>query len=217
MGCPLDHLLVARRAAIAVATLACGLVPQGARAQVSLGIGVGAAASSNLVTDSIVEAIAVRPQVAPRLVIRVETPLSGRYHVAGEVSVSRSNLMTHAKTESTKVTSLTLWSPCVALRAAATPWLGVEARLGALVYDPGETDGTLFGDGAPVLPTLGLGVRAERALGDRLVGSLQLHYDLHRFTTNTLATRGFTGETIVHRVALGVTLYRRLGRAPARD
>jgi len=182
---------------------------------VSLGLGIAGVASSRLVTDSIVNAIAVRPQIAPQVSLRVETPLSGRYHLSGDVAVSHSNLVAYGPTSSSTVTSLTLWSPGVTLRAAATPWLGAEARLGALIYDPGATAGTLFADGAPVTPQLGLGLRAERALGGALAATLHVRYDVHRFTTNSLKARGFTGETIVHRVALGVTLSRRLGRAPA--
>jgi hypothetical protein len=192
-------------------------VPSTARAQLSLGLGVGAVASSRLVTDSIVEAIAVRPQIAPQLSFRIETVLSARYHVAGELTVSHSSLMAHGATGSTRVTSLTLWSPGVVLRAVATPWLGAEASVGALIYDPGDTQGTFFADGAPVTPQFGLGLRAERALGHALAGTLHLRYDLHRFSTNALRARGFTGETIVHRIALGIALYRRMGRAPPQE
>jgi len=172
-------------------------------------------ASSNLVTDSIVEAIEVRPQIAPQLELRIHKPLSARYRLAGDLSVSRSSVKAYGVTSSSTITSLTLWSPGVALAAAATPWLGVEARLGALIYDPGDTDGTLFADGAPVTPVLGLALHAEHALSGALTGALHVRYDVHRFTTDALKTRGFTGETVVHRIAFGITLHRRLGRAPA--
>lgn len=181
----------------------------------SLGIGIGAVGSSNLVTDSIVEAIAVRPQVAPQLDFRIEKVLSARYRVAGDLSLSRSDVKAEGASSSSEITSLTLWSPGIGLVAAATPWLGAEARLGALIYDPGDTDGTLFADGAPVTPVLGLGLRAEHALTSTLTGALHVRYDVHRFTTDALKARGFTGETVVHRIAVGVTLHRRMGSAPA--
>lgn len=181
----------------------------------SLGLGIGAVASSNLVTDSIVETIAVRPQVAPQLDLRVEKTLSARYRLAGDLAVSRSTVEAHGPSSSSEITSLTLWSPGIGLVAAATSWLGAEARLGALIYDPGATEGTLFADGAPVTPVLGLGLRAERALSGTLTGALHIRYDVHRFTTDALKARGFTGETVVHRIAFGITLYRRMSRAPA--
>lgn len=210
----MHHTPVPHRTALVVAVFVGGLLPPTAGAQVSVGIGVGAVASSNLVKDSIVEAIAVRPRIAPQLALRVEGPLAGRYRLAGELSVSHSSLMAHGDT-STRVTGLTLWAPVIAIEAAVTPWLGAEARLGALLYQPGERQGTLFSDGAPVTPTLGVGLRAERALTGGISGSLHVRYDLHRFTTTRLKARGFTGETAVHRVAVGVAFHRRFGRAPA--
>ena len=199
---------------MAAAFLLCGLPPSAARAQVSVGVGLGVVGSSNLVRDSIVEVVSVRPQAAPQIGLRIETPLGGRYRVAGELSVSHSSLMARGEATSTKITGLTLWAPAVVLQAAVTPWLAGEARLGALIYAPSETESTLFSDGAPVTPVLGLGITAARALGDRLTGTLQLRYDLHRFTTNALKSRGFTGETVVHRIALGITLFRRFGADP---
>jgi len=182
------------------------------RGQVSVGIGLAGVASTSIVTDSIVEPVAVRPQIAPQVTLRVETLLDGPYRLAVDLAVSRSNLVAHGPAESTKVTGLTLWSPGVSLRTAATPWLGAEARLGMLIYDPGDTQGTLFADGAPVTPQVGVGLHAERALSDALTASLHMRYDVHRFTTTSLKAHGFTGETLVHRIAVGVTLYRRLGR-----
>lgn len=214
LGCFLDHATGTHRAALIAAVFLCGLLPSAARAQISVGLGIGVVGSSSLVHDSIVEAITVQPQAAPQISLRIAAPIGGRYRVAGDLTVSRSNLMARAEATTTKITSLTVWSPAIVLQAAATPWLAAEARLGAMIYDPSETESTLFSDGAPVTPALGLGITAERSLGSRLTGALQLRYDLHRFTTNALKARGFTGETVVHRLAVGITLYRRFGTAP---
>ena len=171
------------------------------------------AGSTNLVRDSIVENLEVRPQVAPLLAIRASLPVGKRYTFGGEAAVSRSDLRASGDTGATTVTALTLWAPSVFLRAAMLPWLGAEARLGALIYDPRETVGTLFADGAPIEPTLGVGVTMEHALGNRLVASLFAQYDAHRFTTNSLRARGFTGETTVHRITVGLSLSREFGHA----
>lgn len=199
-----------------MAILACGALPPDAAAQVSVGVGLGAVRSSNLVRDSIVEPIAVRPRMAPQLEIRVTTPLSDRYQVAGELVVSHSTLMAHGDS-STPVTGLTVWAPAAGLDAVATSWLRVEARLGLLLYHPADPQGTLFSAGSPVTPVLGLGLRGARAIGGGLAGAVHVRYDVHRFTTSQLETRGFTGQTIVHRVSLGVSLHRSFGGASARD
>jgi hypothetical protein len=189
------------------------LCPTAVGAQVAVGLRIGAVGSSNLVRDSVVEALDVRPQVAPQLGLRVSIPVGKRYTFGGDLAVSRSDLRANGDTASTTVTALTQWAPGVFLRAALLPWLGAEARIGALIYDPKQTVGTLFADGAPIEPLLGLGVTMERALGSRLVAAVFVQYDAHRFTTTSLRARGFTGETTVHRVALGLSLSRAFGRA----
>jgi hypothetical protein len=166
----------------------------------------GAIGSSDMVRDSIVEALAVRPRVAPQLGLRAVFPAGGRYLVGGQLSVSRSDLRAETDTAAATVTALTVWAPSLVLRTALRPWLAVEARLGALLYDPASPEGTLFSDGAPVAPMLGLGLAVERPLTDRFLASLFLDYDAHRFTTTALEERGFSGATIVHRVAAGLSL-----------
>jgi len=160
-----------------------------------------------------VEALEVRPAVAPQLGIRASLPIGGRYALGVGLSVSHSNLRATDDTATSTVTTLTMWSPSVFLRADILPWLGAEAHLGLQIYDPGETVGTLFSQGAPVEPSLGLGLAMERALGHRLTASLFVQYDAHRFTTTALGARGFTGATVVHRVAVGLSLRREFGHA----
>jgi hypothetical protein len=202
-----------RDRSLLLATLVC--LPAVAHAQVTVGLRAGAVASGPLVRDSIVEALTIRPDVAPLVALRIGTPLRGRYGVSAELAVSRSDLVSHGDTSEQKITSLTLWSPSLGLQVAATRWLVAEARLGALIYDPGETAATLFSEGSPVDAVLGVGLLAERAIGSRFVAGLGVQYDVHRFTTTALRTRGFSGETAVHRVAVSVTLSRRFVRATA--
>jgi hypothetical protein len=184
-----------------------------AGAQVTVALRLGAVGSTNLVKDSVVETLDVRPLVAPQLGIRASLPVGGHYTVGAGLAVSRSDLRATGDTGTTTVTALTMWSPSVFLQAEIVPWLRAEAHLGAQIYDPGETVGTLFSQGAPIDPSLGLGLVMERALGNRLVASLFVDYDVHRFTTTALNARGFTGETVVHRIAVGLSLGREFGHA----
>lgn len=116
-------------------------------------------------------------------------------------------------TSAATITSLTVWAPSVVLRAPVRPWLAVEGRVGALLYDPGDPEGTLFSDGAPVAPMLGLGLALERPLGARYRAALFVEYDVHRFSTTALEARGFTGATIVHRLGVGLSVAREFGHA----
>lgn len=184
------------------------VVPPPAAGQLpgSVSFRLGAVGSSDLVRDSIVEALAVRPQVAPQLGLRAVFPAGGRWLVGGQLSVSRSNLRAETDTAAATVTALTVWAPSLVVRTSLRPWLAVEARLGALLYDPASPEGTLFSGGSPVAPMLGLGLAVERPLTDRFLASLFLDYDAHRFSTTALEQRGFSGATTVHRVAAGLSL-----------
>lgn len=183
-----------------------------AAAQVSLGLRVGVVGSSELVHDSIVEPISVRPRLAPAIAARVSLPFRGRFHFSADLGVSRSDLESRADT-TTVVTSLTVWAPTAAVGFAPLPWIQTEARLGLLIYDPSITAATLFGDGAPVTPLLGLGLNLLRGLGAGFGAAIHVQYDVHRFTTDALEARGFTGRTAVHRVSVGLSLSRDFGHA----
>jgi len=118
-----------------------------------------------------------------------------------------SRLSRHSPGSSEEVVPLTVWSPTVGL----TRRLGgthVRASIGAVVYHPDHSDGNLFSEGAPILPLLGLGVGIEREMINSMRYALELGYDAHRFTTTTLRNNGFSGEQLVHRLSLSVSLSR---------
>jgi hypothetical protein len=191
------------------------LSPAALHAQISVGLRVGAVASTNLARDSIVTTVTARQNVAPLVALRVELPFRGTVRLAGEVGVSRSNVMSRSAANATVVTGLTIWHPTIAVRVPATSWLTGEARLGALMYAPGQKTGTLFSAGAPIKPSLGLGVAAARPLGRSWGLAVVLQYDVHKFGTAALRAHGFREQSVVHRLALLVALSRSVNHANA--
>jgi hypothetical protein len=167
------------------------------------------------VRDSLVEPISLRVRPAPVFALSVEAPLGHPFLVVAGIAVSRSNAVVHSSSGDVLVTGLTLWHPTLAVRRPVLPWLGVEARLGAIIYAPSDRTGNLFQDGAPIDASLGAGVSVERPLGSAFAAGLSLQYDATRFTTTTLQNQGFAGATVVHRVALAATI-RRVLRAATR-
>jgi hypothetical protein len=88
-------------------------------------------------------------------------------------------------------------------------WRSVSAELafGAIKYDPdGNTDGTVFQDDAPLVATLGLGVRADRPIGEQLTLGVHVGYELHQFDTRSLRSAGFTSGRLAHRVSVSAAL-----------
>jgi hypothetical protein len=176
-------------------------------ASAQVGVQVGLVVSSNLVSDSIVDRFSVRANPALALGVTGETRLD-RYRLGAALTVSRSDLIGRGPQGAFTVTRLTTWHPSVYLRQPLRPWLSGEARLGLVIYSPSVRAGTLFRDGTPVQPAVGLGLRVERRLGRALALGFAGHYDLHRFSTPRLRAEGFTGQTYVHRVIALFSLRR---------
>lgn len=198
-----------------MALVLLALVPAPVPAQVTFGARIGALWSSNLVRDSIVTTVTARPRIAPVVALRVELPLRNRYRIAGELAASHSSLMSHSPDGDTPVTGLTVFAPALAVRVPATPWLTGEVRLGAVLYAPSGRTGTLFSAGAPIKPTLGLGLSADRPLGRSWVLAIALQYDVHKFGTAALRAQGFVDESVVHRVGIMLALSRHRDRHDA--
>jgi hypothetical protein len=162
---------------------------------------VGLVAGTNLVSDSIVSRVSVRPNLALAVGLSAEGRVD-RYRVGAGLTVSRSDVMRHEPLGTFTVTRLTVWQPSLYLRQALLPWLSGDARVSLFVYDPSARAGTLFRSGTAVEPGLGLGFRAERRVGPALGLGLAAQYDIHRFSTPALRAEGFTGKTYVHRFSL---------------
>jgi hypothetical protein len=169
---------------------------------VAIGARVGVQFTTPLVHDSVVEPITVRVKPAPVLGLWVDAPLGQSYLIVAGVALSRSDVVAHAASGDVTLTGLTIWHPTLAVRRPIMPWLGVEARVGAIIYAPSTRTANLFQDGAPMDATLGAGVQVERRLGTGFAAGLSLQYDATRFTTKTLQA------TVVHRVALSATIRR---------
>jgi hypothetical protein len=201
--------------------LVLALAPAAARAQVAVAARIGVLLTTDLVHDSIVEPISVQVRPAPLVGLSLEASLGAPYVVGAGLALSHSNVVAHSASGDVLLTSLTVWHPTLAVGRPITPWLGVEARIGAVIYAPGNRTANLFQGGAPVDATLGAAVQLERRLGAGLSVGIALQYDATRFTTNTLKAQGFAGATVVHRVALAATIRRvvkqqRKTGAPAR-
>ncbi len=194
-----------RRFLTAAAVLAAIAAPT--RAQVSAEALVGATWSSALVEDVIVNAITLQPQIAPSLAVSVGTWVDERYHIGGRIRFARSDLARRELGEHTSVIPLTVWTGTLVFGRRMWRSIAAEIWFGGIKYSPsGDTDGTIFQDGSSLLATLGLGVRAEHAITDRLSLGVHVGYDAHQFETQTLRTAGFTSGRFAHRVSVSATL-----------
>ena len=176
-------------------------------AQTRLGVHAGGTLASALVRDSIVQPLTLRSAPGPGVRFTLDTQLSPVYQAGVSLATTWGPLRERTPDASRDVVHLASWHPAVTLRRRIGAALSAWASAGAIMYRPDRSAGTLFAQGAPIVPVLGLGVGLARPLGGNLALVLDAGYDVHRFTTTTLRDAGFIGERVVHRVvvSLGVT------------
>lgn len=195
----------------AVALLLCVSVAGGAKAQVRFDVRLGLMVSTNLVSDSIgTEPLVLRQNLAPTLALALDSRLNPTNRVGVTAAVSRSNLVLHTPGQPDRaLLQLTTWTPTIVLTHELNGAFAVSASAGAILYDPDVRLGTIFSGGTPVKPLVGLGLHWRRLLGEHTAMGLDLAYDVHGFMTQTLITQGFSGQWIVHRGTIGVTIGHR--------
>ena len=171
---------------------------------------VGVLVSSNLVVDSIgTEPLTLRQNPAPTIALAVDSRIAPHDRLGVTAAVARSNLVLHAPGSDRSQLVLTTWTPTLVLTHELSGALAISAAAGAIIYDPDTRLGTVFSSDAPVKPIVGVGLHWRRLLGAHTALGLDLAYDVHGFMTQTLISQGFSGQWVVHRATLGITLGHR--------
>ena len=206
------HSTAGRLAVLVLLSLWLG-APSLCAGQVRVALRAGIVTTSNLVRDSIVEPIEVRPNSAAYVGLALDTPLRPGTRLGGSVEVGRSDLLSRTPTGESAVSTLTVWHPAATLSQQLSTWVAVELEAGLIVYNPSRRLGTIFQSGTPVEPALGITLSLTRSIGARFAAALEAGYDVHRFSTEALRQSRFTGETTVHRFSIGVSVRAHNGPA----
>lgn len=195
------------RLPLTVALLTSALGVHTTHAQARFDMRLGVMASSNLVTDSIgTDPVTLRQNLAPTLALTIDSRVDVHTRLGITAAVARSNLMVHTPTDTRALLVLTTWTPMLVLTHDLTSALAVSGNAGVILYDPDIRLGTIFSDDAPAKPIVGVSLHWRRPLGASTAVGLDLSYDVHGFMTQTLLSQGFSGQWVVHRATLGVTL-----------
>ncbi len=173
--------------------------------QLRFSISGGAIVWSDLVSDSIVAPLTVRPNVSPTVAVAAHGELGKSGHLRVRIAVSRGDLNVTERGSSVTVTTLTTWHPSIDLSQRLLGANEIHLNIGVLFFAPGDATGTLFSEGSPALPTAGIGLSRPLPLGGMPI-SLEANVDFHRFSTNSLRSAGFSGERTVGRVWLGISV-----------
>jgi hypothetical protein len=195
------------RAAVALLVVLAASGLSAAEAQTDFYARVGLTGATKLLKDDILQQIEVRQSLAPTLALGVSIPFTPLYGAGLEATVTSSGF--HS-TESGSQTDLgTVRTGSLMLGLDGPVWHQVRWRAGAglLRYWPAEKRG-IFLRGGTTRFLVGAGLDYRRPVFPRWDLMMSLRYDFHRFTTDELVARGFSGTQGVQRVSASVGLAR---------
>ena len=178
-----------------------------ARAQTDYYARLGVTFATDLVTDNITQDIATQQSLAPTLAFGVSFPIAPAYSAGLETALSTSG---YHSTEADQDTDLgTLATGSVLLNLEGPIWhrASWRAGLGLISYLPAEDSG-IFLSGGTTRFLAGAGFDYRPPLLTHWDLMVSLRYDFHRFSTQELDARGFTGNQGVQRVSLSLGLAR---------
>jgi hypothetical protein len=177
------------------------------QAQTDYSARLGATYATNLLRDAVVREIHVRQSVAPTLALGASLPITPVYRAGLEATLTTSG---YHSTDGVAETDLgTLRTGSVLLALEGPVWRRVSWRggIGLISYWPAEDSG-IFLRGGTTRFLAGAGLDYRPPLSTRWEFMVSLRYDFHRFTTDELAARGFTGHQGVQRISATVGLAR---------
>jgi hypothetical protein len=193
----------------ALVLLLCGSVggPAAAQAQTDFYARLGLTGATKLLRDDILEEITVAQGLAPTLVLGVAVPFTPLYRVGLEATVTSSGFHSSENGAQTDLGTLRTGSLMLGLDGPVWRQFRWRAGLGLLKYLPADDNG-VFLQGGSTRFLVGAGLDYRRPVMSSWDLSAGLRYDFHRFTTDELVTRGFSGTQGVQRVSISVGLAR---------
>jgi hypothetical protein len=173
--------------------------------QVDYNARLGLTLATKLLKDRVIQQIEIHQSLAPTLALGVSMPIAPLYRAGLEASLTSSGY--HSTETGTDSDLGTLRTGSVTLGLDGPIWRTVRWRAGAglIHYWPSEDRG-IFLQGGSTRFLAGAGLDYRPPLLARWDLLVSLRYDFHRFTTDELKTRGFTGSQGVQRISASIGL-----------
>jgi hypothetical protein len=177
------------------------------QAQVDYSARLGLTIATKLLRDVVIEQVEVRQSLAPTLALGASLPIAPLYRAGLEATLTTSGY--HSSEGNTETDLGTLRTGSVVLGLDGPIWRRVRWRAGAglLRYWPTEDSG-IFLRGGSTRFLAGGGVDFRPPVSAKWELMVSLRYDWHRFTTEELQARGFSGSQAVQRVSATIGLAR---------
>jgi hypothetical protein len=195
------------RAAVALLVVLTTAGVSSAAAQADFYGRLGVTFATQLLKDDILQEIEVQQSLAPALALGVSLPFTPQYSAGLEATLTSSGF--HSTENNTDTDLGTLRTGSIMLGLEGPVWQHVQWRAGAglLSYWPSEDRG-IFLQGGSTRFLVGAGLDYRHPVMTHWDFMASLRYDFHRFTTDELVTRGFSGTQGVQRISASVGLAR---------
>jgi hypothetical protein len=168
---------------------------------------LGLTFATDLTHDAIVQEIEVRQSLAPTLVLGASLPFAPTYRAGLEATLTSSKYHSTELGAESDLGTLRTGSILLNLEGPVASKLNWRAGMGLINYWPADEQGIFLRGGATrFLAGAGVDYRPRLMVNWDLM--LSFRYDFHRFTTEELSTRGFSGSQGVQRVSASVGLGR---------
>jgi hypothetical protein len=178
-----------------------------ASSQVDYFARLGLTFSTPLLKDDVIQEIETRQSLAPTLALGASLPIAPTYAAGLEATLTSSGYHSSERGVDNDLGTLRTGSILLGLSGLVWRRLGWRAGAGLIQYWPADEDG-IFARGGSTRFLAGAGVDYRPTLLPRWDLMVSLRYDFHRFTTDELRARGFSGSHGVQRVSASIGLAR---------
>ncbi len=166
----------------------------------------GAVGASNLLRDVIFTELTLRQSIAPMLAVGASLPIGPRgYRANVEGTFASGKYHRRQNDVSDNIGTLRTASLMLGLDGPIVPALRWRLGLGGIQYLPADDEG-IFLTGGTLRLLAGAGADYRRPVAARWDLLTSVRVDFHRFTTETLESRGFSQTQGVTRISLSVGL-----------
>jgi hypothetical protein len=180
-----------------------------AQSQVDYYARLGVTVSTKLLRDAVVpiQEVEVRQGLAPTLVLGASVPFAPTYRAGLEASLTTGSYHSDELAVESDLGTLRTGSVLLNLEGPVARLVNWRAGLGLISYWPADEQGIFLRGGATRF-LAGAGVDYRPRLMTNWDLMVSLRYDFHRFTTEELSARRFSGSQGVQRVSASVGLAR---------
>jgi hypothetical protein len=168
---------------------------------------LGVTAATVLVRDRIVNEIEVSQRLAPTLVLGAGLGIGDRYRAGLETTLTSGGYRSSEAGTETDLGTIRTGSVILGIDGPVAANLRWRGGVGLLGYWPAPAQG-IFQQGGTTRFLVAAGLDYRRTILPWWQLMASLRYDLHRFTTDELQARGFSGSQGVRRMSATLGLVR---------